>query len=123
VTSVKIQAKHIPYGMVIDLIRHLTELPHIRAGVSRFNSQGNVRYGWTVGAEFTDMCKIWDTIPPKVIQTKLDLLERKGMVQSYGPAGKVYGLLPKALYEVVVVHNSDGSVTDTLRPIRSQKNA
>jgi hypothetical protein len=67
----KIQAKHIPAGMLIDLVRNLSNVPNIRS------HWGRVYYDYDSHPNLRMICRIWDTVPPKVIQAKLRLLIEK----------------------------------------------
>ena len=68
-TSGKIQAKHIPAKALIDLVDRLWNAP-----VMRIDGRGEVDVYYPYGVSFQNICKYWDHIPPKVIQTKLKKL-------------------------------------------------
>lgn len=72
-TTGKIQAKDIPDKALIDLVDKLWNIPNARVTLT-----GEVYIHYSSGAKLSDICKVWDTIPVKVIQLKLKkLVDRK----------------------------------------------
>jgi hypothetical protein len=78
----KIQAKHIPEQALIDLIDRLYNVPRL---FYRLNYNGvDLGVSYSNAAHFSDICKAWDNIPPKVIATKLQKLEEAGKIMEGG---------------------------------------
>lgn len=64
----RIQAKDIPAKALIDLVDRLWNAPVVRI------TPVDVDVYYPNGVSFQNICKYWDTIPPKVIQAKLKKL-------------------------------------------------
>lgn len=64
----KIQVKHIPDKAIIDLVDRLWNAPRADVG------GGRISFFYPNGASLFDICKQWDSIPPKVILAKLKKL-------------------------------------------------
>lgn len=90
----KIQAKHIPEKALIDLIDRLYNTPELSLVL---DDDGMVKTRYSASASFKNICKLWDNIPPKVIWTKLQKLEERGLIRSSGPSSSHF----------VVVHESE----------------
>ena len=74
-TTGKIQAKDIPDQALIDLIDRLWNAP--RAYVE---PSGKLTVFYPTAASIFDICKQWDAIPAKVIQTKLKSLKKRHLI-------------------------------------------
>ena len=70
----KIQVKHIPDKALIDLVDKLWNAPTTRV------VGGYVEVHYPYGVTLANICKYWDTIPPKVIQAKLKKLIEKNFL-------------------------------------------
>lgn len=75
-----IQAKDIPDQVMIDLVDRLSTTPR-----AYMDSAGNLFSGkivtfYPTAASIFDICKLWDTVPPKVIKEKLRKLIDKGAI-------------------------------------------
>jgi hypothetical protein len=93
----KIQAKHIPVGMLIDLVHHLSGAPKV------YTIRGAIEGYYPSGPSLYDICRYWDTVPPKVIQAKLrKLIEKYGVLEgcSCGCSSSIT-LSKHTLYKVV----------------------
>lgn len=103
----KIQAKDIPAGLLVDLIRNLTDVPkvHVRYGVL-------VSYEYASRPNLSDICKIWDTVPPKVIRAKLRMLIEKYHILEGCACGcsSVFSINENAPYEIRRTISKDGWV-------------
>jgi hypothetical protein len=75
-SSSKVQAKDIPDDALVDLVKALQGAPiaYIHGGGREVEMSKIPR------AMFTDICNLWSTVPPKVIQTKLKKLVERGLI-------------------------------------------
>lgn len=74
-TSGKIQAKDIPDKALIDLIDRLWNAPR-----AYLDAAGELVVFYPTAASIFDICKQWDAIPVKVIQTKLKSLKKRNLI-------------------------------------------
>lgn len=101
----KIQAKHIPAGMLVDLIRQMQNFPDVRV---RFGVMVNT--GYKVGPTLYDIAKVWHTVPIKVIQAKLRKLTEKYHILEGCACGCSSGftIVQYAPYEIRAIYTKDG---------------
>jgi len=72
----KMQAKDIPDQAMIDLVDRLYNMPRLFTKMVYVGTEWGVIYSSSV--LLSDICKVWDNVPPKVIRAKLQkLIERK----------------------------------------------
>ncbi|ALY08732.1 hypothetical protein FDH65_gp47 [Arthrobacter phage Circum] len=74
----KIQAKYIPTESVLALISHLEYRPAL-IGVPK-SYRNPIELYRIKNVLISDIHKLWNTIPPKVINAKLNRLIRKGLI-------------------------------------------
>lgn len=114
------QAKHIPYGMVIDAIRGLAAIPKIK-----IDFRGNVVITKSGYVNLSDLQAAWPTVPPKVIKEKVRKLIERYRVLEGCACGCSTGISisPSPIYEVVGVYGAGGVYWDYMRPLYGRSRA